>query len=108
MHPFLSLVLALLRMSGPVVGCSIDPTPEGVYVWPGVQGATSPGRAGHLLDTRHRPSVSSGTMSDRRAPHHAASAGLTRLAISLPFSRSTTAMSYWLCRSSQNCGRLPK
>ena len=40
--------------------------------------------------------------------HYAASAGRTRRDISLPLSRSTTAMSYWLCRSSQNCARLPK
>jgi hypothetical protein len=40
--------------------------------------------------------------------HQAASAGRTRLAISAPRSRSITAMSYWLCRSSQNCARFPK
>ena len=39
---------------------------------------------------------------------HAASAGLTRFVISPPFSRSTSAMSYWLCKSSQNCALLPK
>ncbi len=39
---------------------------------------------------------------------HAASAGRTRLAISAPRSRSMTAMSYWLCRSSQNWARFPK
>ena len=39
---------------------------------------------------------------------HAASAGRTRRVISPPRSRSTTAMSYWLCRSSQNCALLPK
>ena len=39
---------------------------------------------------------------------YAASAGLTRFAISPPFSRSTSAMSYWLCKSSQNCALLPK
>ena len=39
---------------------------------------------------------------------HAASAGWTRLAISAPRSRSTTAMSCWLCRSSQNWAPLPK
>jgi hypothetical protein len=41
--------------------------------------------------------------SVRAIPYHAASAGRTRLAISVPFSRSTAAMSYWLCKSSQNC-----
>ena len=40
--------------------------------------------------------------------HHAASAGRTRRAISGPRSFSTIAMSYWLCRSSQNCALLPK
>ena len=39
---------------------------------------------------------------------YAASAGLTRFAISAPFSRSTTPMSYWPCKSSQNCAPLPK
>jgi hypothetical protein len=39
---------------------------------------------------------------------HAASAGRTRFAISPPFSRSTTAMPYRLCKSSQNCALLPK
>jgi hypothetical protein len=38
----------------------------------------------------------------------AASAGFTRRAISSPRSPSTTAISYWLCNSSQNCGLLPK
>ena len=33
---------------------------------------------------------------------------LTRLAISAPFSRSTTPMSYWPCKSSQKCVLLPK
>ena len=41
-------------------------------------------------------------------PYQAASAGLTRRAISAPFSRSTTPMSYCPCKSSQNCGLLPK
>jgi hypothetical protein len=36
------------------------------------------------------------------------SAGRTRRAISAPRSRSVTAMSYWLCRSIQNLGPLPK
>src|SRR5436190_6326897 len=39
---------------------------------------------------------------------YAASAGLTRRLMSAPFSRSITAISYWLCRSSQNCALLPK
>jgi hypothetical protein len=39
---------------------------------------------------------------------HAASASRTRLAMSAPRSRSMTAMSYWLCRSSQNWARFPK
>jgi len=39
---------------------------------------------------------------------HAAFAGLTRLFISAPFFRSTTPMSYWLCKLSQNCALLPK
>ena len=39
---------------------------------------------------------------------HATSAGRTRLAISAPCSRLITAISYWLCRSSQNCARFPK
>src|ERR1019366_9203207 len=43
-----------------------------------------------------------------RARLHAASAGRTRFVISPPFSRSTSAMSYWLCKSSQNCALLPK
>ena len=40
--------------------------------------------------------------------NHAASPGRTRLSISAPRWRSTSARSYWLCKSSQNCGRLPK
>lgn len=39
---------------------------------------------------------------------YAASAGRTRFVISPPISRSTAAMSYWLCRLSQNCALLPK
>src|SRR4051812_17649800 len=39
---------------------------------------------------------------------YAASAGLTLRLMSAPFSRSITAISYWLCRSSQNCALLPK
>ena len=42
------------------------------------------------------------------ASTHAVSAGRTRLEISTPRSRSMTAMSYWLARSSQNWGRFPK
>jgi hypothetical protein len=49
-----------------------------------------------------------GESRGRRWSAHAASAGLTRLIISAPFSRSTTPMSYWPCRSSQNCAPLPK
>src|SRR5437016_11702791 len=37
-----------------------------------------------------------------------AQARLTRLLMSAPFSRSITAISYWLCKSSQNCALLPK
>jgi hypothetical protein len=37
---------------------------------------------------------------------HAASAGLTRFAISPPFSRSTTAISCCPCKSSQNCAAI--
>jgi beta-phosphoglucomutase-like phosphatase (HAD superfamily) len=47
-------------------------------------------------------------LPDGYYPLQAASAGLTRRAISAPFSRSTTPMSYWPCRSSQNCALLPK
>ena len=38
----------------------------------------------------------------------AARGGLTRFAISPPFARFTAAMSYWLCKPSQNCALLPK
>ncbi len=51
-----------------------------------------------------RPNPTISTPASRQA----ASAGRTRLAISVPCSRSITAMSYWLCRSSQNCARFPK
>ena len=57
------------------------------------------------------PEARVGSHRLRRRPgrtRHAASAGRTRLVISDPRSRSTSARSYWLCRSSQNCGRLPK
>ena len=53
--------------------------------------------------------ASCGTRGDRANKNaQAASAGLTRFAISAPFSRSTTPMSYCPCRSSQNCALLPK
>jgi hypothetical protein len=54
----------------------------------------------HFLGAKSRRS--------RASRPHAASGGRTRFAISAPCSRSITAMSYWPCRSSQNCARFPK
>ena len=63
----------------------------------GVSEKVSSAKRRNLFDQqRERPDV------------HAASAGRTRWAISAPRSRSTRAILYWLWRSSQNCGRLPK
>jgi hypothetical protein len=54
-----------------------------------------------------RSEIREGSPTFRFAPcglqHYAASADRARFAISPPFFRFTSAMSYWLCKSSQNC-----